>query len=64
MKATGQPIIIDSELCGQCGGCVPVCPVDAIYLSPSELAIDNDICTLCGDCVGICPVGALGFGDG
>jgi len=57
-------IAIDHVLCGQCGGCVAVCPVDAIYLSPDRLEIDNDICISCGDCVQACPVGALGFAVG
>jgi ferredoxin len=47
------------ELCGQCGGCVPICTSGAIYLSPIELQIDNELCTGCGDCIEFCPVGAL-----
>jgi NAD-dependent dihydropyrimidine dehydrogenase PreA subunit len=57
-------IAIDFDLCGQCGGCVPVCPVDAIYLSPTELEVDREICTLCENCVAMCPTGALSIADG
>ncbi len=54
-------IAIGQNSCGRCGGCVPVCPTDAIYLSPLKLEIDDTICTACGNCVTTCPVGALEF---
>jgi heterodisulfide reductase subunit A2 len=59
MKTISGFIKIDNALCGQCGGCVAVCPVNALYLSPLSLEIDDLICTGCGDCVAACPVGAL-----
>jgi uncharacterized Fe-S center protein len=52
-------ISLDEMLCGQCGGCVPVCPVNAIFLSPQALEIDDGICNCCENCVEVCPVGAL-----
>ena len=55
-------IMIDRSRCGQCGGCVPVCTTDAIYLSSTALEIDEGLCTFCGDCVAACPVGALEIG--
>jgi len=64
MNQVKETILIDAGLCGQCGACVPVCPVDAIYLSPTLLEIDGDTCTLCGDCVLVCPVGALETANG
>jgi pyruvate formate lyase activating enzyme len=54
---------VDGSLCGQCGGCVSICPYGAIYLSPSELRIDPDLCTMCGDCIEFCPVEALSLVD-
>ena len=52
-------ITIDESLCGECGGCVSVCPTNAIFLSKVLLEIDKDTCILCGICVIVCPVGAL-----
>ena len=59
-----QIAAVDGDLCGNCGGCVAVCPSDAIYLSPVRLEIDRDLCNGCGDCIMTCPVGALRMADG
>jgi ferredoxin len=59
MVGISPQIAIIDEACGRCGGCVPVCPTDAIYLSPLKLEIDDATCTACGNCVTACPVGAL-----
>jgi ferredoxin len=50
---------LDEKLCGECGGCVAVCPVGALQLFSNGLLIKQDLCTLCGNCVIFCPVGAL-----
>ena len=47
------------EKCLYCGGCVGVCPVDAIILYEINIEIDNNTCTQCGICIRFCPVGAL-----
>ena len=44
--------------CLYCGGCVGVCPVQAITLKDTRLIIDPKKCINCGACVSICPVGA------
>jgi ferredoxin len=54
---------IHDELCGYCGGCVPICISEAIYLSPVELQIDQELCTSCDDCIEFCPVSALELAD-
>ncbi|MBN1212451.1 MAG: 4Fe-4S binding protein [candidate division Zixibacteria bacterium] len=50
---------IDPEKCLHCGGCVPVCPTDALELFEAGLTCDEERCVYCGDCVLFCPVKAL-----
>ena len=42
-----------------CGGCVAVCPKDAITVYDVCLIVDKDRCVDCGNCVTVCPVGAM-----
>ncbi len=49
---------INYDACLYCGGCVGVCPVDAITLHEIRIEI-NEKCVDCGTCVEFCPVGAL-----
>lgn len=51
-------VIVDSLRCCYCGGCVSVCPVDALTLAETRLIV-NENCTECENCVFACPVGAL-----
>jgi digeranylgeranylglycerophospholipid reductase len=51
-------VIIESHRCVYCGGCVSVCPVEALSLLETSLEV-NEACIDCGDCVSACPVGAL-----
>jgi len=55
---------VDRDKCLYCGGCVGVCPVDAIVLNEIILAVDEGKCTRCGICVNYCPVGALSLEGG
>ncbi len=50
---------IDKKLCGECGGCVAVCPYGALELFTFGLSVKPDLCTLCENCTIFCPVGAL-----
>ena len=52
-------VVVEHEVCCYCGGCVGVCPVNAIELVERILKIDGDKCVSCGNCVKFCPVGAL-----
>jgi len=45
--------------CMYCGGCVGVCPRNAIELKETILSIDPVKCNNCGICFKFCPVGAL-----
>ena len=49
---------INHDKCCYCGGCVGVCPKDALELQDTVLNV-NDNCNECGICVQFCPVGAL-----
>jgi ferredoxin len=46
------------DICCYCGGCVGVCPFDALELEETVLTF-NDKCTQCGLCAKFCPVGAI-----
>jgi ferredoxin len=50
---------VDRGKCLYCGGCVGVCPVQALELKEIVLAVDESKCTKCGICVKFCPVGAI-----
>lgn len=51
-------INVDPRLCCACGGCVSVCPVDALNLAETRLIVGEE-CLDCGTCLAACPVGAL-----
>ena len=34
-------VIVDRQRCGYCGGCVSLCPVEAIELAETRLVIDR-----------------------
>jgi ferredoxin len=50
---------VDRSRCLYCGGCVGVCPVQALQLKETVLTVDEKKCTGCGLCVKFCPVGAI-----
>jgi heterodisulfide reductase subunit A len=56
--------IVDESLCTGCGGCVEVCPFDAISMRRREGVLDCSfidplVCKGCGNCVVACPVKAI-----
>jgi digeranylgeranylglycerophospholipid reductase len=51
---------VDQIRCAYCGGCVRVCPVEALTLAETRLLV-GEACIECGDCVSACPLGALYF---
>lgn len=55
-------VIIDHNRCAYCGGCVSVCPVEALTLVETRLEV-SEACIECGDCTSACPVGALSIGE-
>ncbi|MCX6826756.1 MAG: 4Fe-4S binding protein [candidate division Zixibacteria bacterium] len=52
-------LAIDQTACLACGGCVALCPLDALFLSFDTLECNCQICNLCGICIDFCPTGAI-----
>jgi Fe-S-cluster-containing hydrogenase component 2 len=50
---------LDLKSCGECGGCVAVCPQGALELFSDGLQVKADQCNMCESCIVFCPVGAL-----
>ncbi len=48
-----------TDLCTNCGECLEVCPLEAIFSEEERLRIDPDLCTDCGTCSDICPARAI-----
>lgn len=55
-------VLVDYARCAYCGGCVSVCPVEALTLAETRLVVGEG-CIDCGNCVAACPVGALQSAD-
>ena len=47
-----------TDKCIKCGGCIPVCPVEAISMVNGKVVIDPKKCISCGTCSAVCPVSA------
>ena len=52
-------VIIGTELCTGCGGCVNLCPVCALSLGKDDKVTVNDKCDDCGICIKACPVNCI-----
>ncbi|MFH1403597.1 MAG: 4Fe-4S binding protein [Candidatus Altiarchaeota archaeon] len=50
---------VNRRVCLYCGGCVGVCPQNAIELRETLIDIDQDKCNDCGLCFKFCPAGAM-----
>lgn len=50
---------VDRRKCLYCGGCVGICPANALELKEIVLVVDESKCTKCGICVKFCPVAAI-----
>lgn len=53
--------IADREMCLACGGCISVCPQDAIKMQSGKALVDRESCISCAICIKICPVGAISW---
>ena len=49
---------VDKDVCVRCGGCVSVCPFDAIEATDGFVRA-NERCTDCSICERVCPMGAI-----
>lgn len=55
-----RTISVDSDRCIHCGGCLSLCPVDAIEMSDDySITFSEDKCVACGLCVDACPMRAI-----
>ncbi|MEM0372738.1 MAG: 4Fe-4S binding protein [archaeon] len=52
-------VIADRNKCIYCGGCVSVCPANALTLKEVRIECDAKKCVDCGSCIKFCPAGAL-----
>ena len=44
------------NVCNQCGKCIEICPVKAIYRNPAgTVMVKKDVCVGCYMCIGFCP---------
>jgi len=51
--------IVDETKCLACGGCISVCPQDALLMYGGKAYVTSDKCISCSICIKICPVGAI-----
>ena len=63
MKAAAFEVVIDYTRCGNCGGCVAVCPESVLHLDQLRPVADNSLCTGCKRCVIVCPNYALSLNE-
>ena len=50
---------VDRCLCLACGGCISVCPQDAIIMHARKALVDKKLCIGCNICVNTCPLAAI-----
>ncbi len=54
---------VDEKECLACGGCISVCPQDALSMRGGRAFVTEDKCIFCGICIKTCPVGAISEED-
>jgi len=50
---------VKKETCLACGGCISICPQDALLMIASKATVDKKLCTSCSLCIKTCPIGAI-----
>lgn len=56
----GKPkAVVDKKKCLGCGGCISVCPQDAIDMQSNYAFVNKEKCINCGICIQTCPVAAI-----
>lgn len=51
----------NADKCTECGACISVCPVDALYFDKEswKVIFDDQKCVVCGLCIDACPTTAM-----
>ncbi len=63
VKPLGSRISRDEKKCVNCGVCISICPVNAIYQKDFEIFFDSEKCIACGSCIESCPFKAIFSGE-
>jgi ferredoxin len=50
---------VDEKNCLACGGCISVCPEDALSMFGRRAFVNKERCISCTICIRTCPVGAI-----
>ena len=50
---------VDKKMCLACGGCISVCPQDAMLMCGGRAYVNEEDCISCAICIRTCPVGAI-----
>jgi len=56
-----EKAFVIADLCNGCGGCVSVCPTNAITMQEGKAKVDPFQCSGCGACIPVCPQEAIDF---
>jgi ferredoxin len=61
VSLASKEIVIDEEVCVDCGLCTGICPTSALSLHPDsfQLMFTRSRCILCEQCIPTCPVQAI-----
>lgn len=54
---------VDGNICLSCGGCVSVCPQDAVILRNLIAYVNPNTCISCEICANTCAIGAIHMED-
>ena len=50
---------VDKKKCLACGGCISVCPQDALLMFGGKAFVIDEKCISCAICIRVCPIGAI-----
>ncbi|MBN1280779.1 MAG: 4Fe-4S binding protein [Candidatus Thermoplasmatota archaeon] len=50
---------VQKDMCLACGGCISICPQDALLWISSKAEVNTVLCNSCSLCVKTCPIGAI-----
>ncbi len=50
---------INEKKCLACGGCIAICPKDAISMDGGSAIVTAEKCISCDICIKICPIAAI-----